>query len=735
LSDFPVTPAHMANTGVKGRLVVAGTTNGIPGVSVSAFDIDPLNGEEHLGTVKTAADGSFTITYSPDTYRTWFLDRDPDIEVRITGDGLRLLWERAQAEDVQDSVLDLQEIPIHSNNFRAPDDGAMDPASVAARRNDRYWLVTHTALDPANGDAVRLTRGNQVEWLVDGAAMFPALTDDIAAAASSINFMNMMFAVDQLFSKLEFPPGKDHKTVTANDFVTVHRIERILRNKARSNIPVRVLHWDLMDTGDLLSVLIFDRADTADEVRKFFENSPVVTDTFESTELLHIKTVIIDGALAYVIGSTMKQGYFSDAEHPIRDARHGERSLMHDVSLKVRGPAVRGVDQTFATIWNAKATPVEVRPSPQLPPIGGDDAPAAIQVLRTLPGEVFATALTGDGIESVPHGETGILESYQRAILKAEEYIYIEDQYFTSREIVDAIKQRMEEKENLEVIAVLNVKPDIAGYQARQNALIGELRDALGAAKDRLGIFTMWSTDDTQPKFEIANIYVHSKLAIIDDLWATVGTANLDGASLNQRQWELILEGILDEMSPMKKALVTLLTPLIPALFMLPFVPLVLLAGSAITLPTLMPFIVDAIRKETARKSQHAVAGRTVQPPRHPELNLVVYNGVAGQPATESVRELREILWLEQLGELAPITRPPEGWLPHWRAIATRHRDQIRNASQGLPHQPAKTKILEWSPEDNPKAYLAALGVTVKNINVRGSGEKMPFKITEAQPA
>jgi phosphatidylserine/phosphatidylglycerophosphate/cardiolipin synthase-like enzyme len=725
----------MANTGVKGRLVVAGTTNGIPGVSVSAFDIDPLNGEEHLGTVKTAADGSFTITYSPDTYRTWFLDRDPDIEVRITGDGLRLLWERAQAEDVQDSVLDLQEIPIHSNNFRAPDDGAMDPASVAARRNDRYWLVTHTALDPANGDAVRLTRGNQVEWLVDGAAMFPALTDDIAAAASSINFMNMMFAVDQLFSKLEFPPGKDHKTVTANDFVTVHRIERILRNKARSNIPVRVLHWDLMDTGDLLSVLIFDRADTADEVRKFFENSPVVTDTFESTELLHIKTVIIDGALAYVIGSTMKQGYFSDAEHPIRDARHGERSLMHDVSLKVRGPAVRGVDQTFATIWNAKATPVEVRPSPQLPPIGGDDAPAAIQVLRTLPGEVFATALTGDGIESVPHGETGILESYQRAILKAEEYIYIEDQYFTSREIVDAIKQRMEEKENLEVIAVLNVKPDIAGYQARQNALIGELRDALGAAKDRLGIFTMWSTDDTQPKFEIANIYVHSKLAIIDDLWATVGTANLDGASLNQRQWELILEGILDEMSPMKKALVTLLTPLIPALFMLPFVPLVLLAGSAITLPTLMPFIVDAIRKETARKSQHAVAGRTVQPPRHPELNLVVYNGVAGQPATESVRELREILWLEQLGELAPITRPPEGWLPHWRAIATRHRDQIRNASQGLPHQPAKTKILEWSPEDNPKAYLAALGVTVKNINVRGSGEKMPFKITEAQPA
>jgi hypothetical protein len=43
-------------------------------------------------------------------------------------------------------------------------------------------------------------------------------------------------------------------------------------------------------------------------------------------------------------------------------------------------------------------------------------------------------------------------------------------------------------------------------------------------------------------------------------------------------------------------------------------------------------------------------------------------------------------------------------------------------------------KILEWSPEATPKDYLAALGVKVKNINVRSGGEKMPFHITEAQP-
>jgi phosphatidylserine/phosphatidylglycerophosphate/cardiolipin synthase-like enzyme len=725
----------VANTGVRGRVVFAGTpTKGIPGLTVCAFDIDPLNGEDHLGTVQSLADGTFTIAYTPDRYRTWFLDRNPDIEVRIYGEGARLLWETPKADDVQADVFDAGTIEIHESNFRVPDNGLDNPESVAERRSDKYWLVTHTSLNPANGEPVRLTRGNQIDWLVDGALMFPALTDDIANATRSINFLNMMFAVNNLFSKLEFPQGTDHTTVTENDFVKVHRLERILRNQALKNIPVRVLSWDLMDTGDLLSVLLFDRADTADEVKEFFATTPVVTDAFESTQLLHIKAVVVDGSMAYVLGSTMKQGYFSDSEHPIRDARHGERTLMHDVSLKVKGPAVRFVDQTFATIWNAGPTPVEVNPAPQLLPIGGDQAPIGVQVVRTLPGEVFANPVHGPDVEDLPHGETGILESYQRAIMKAEEYIYIEDQYFTSPEIVSALKLRMKEKPALEVIVVLNVKPDIGGYHAKQNAFINELLEDLGPQKDRLGIFTMWSSDDTQPKFEIANIYVHSKLAIVDDVWASVGSANLDGASLNQRQWGLILEGTLDELPPLKKALVTLLSPLLPALAMIPFAPLVLLAGSAITFPTLLPFIVDAIRKETARTTQHANPGRAVQPPRHPELNLVVYNGIAGQPATSAVRELREILWTEQLGGLPPITRPSGGWLGHWRAIATAHGNKIRNAAEGRPHLPTKTKILEWSPEPVPKDYLKALGVKVENINVRSSGQKMPFHITEAQP-
>ena len=186
----------------------------------------------------------------------------------------------------------------------------------------------------------------------------------------------------------------------------------------------------------------------------------------------------------------------------------------------------------------------------------------------------------------IPFGETGVLEGYQRAIMKAEEYIYIEDQYLVSQDIADAIAIRMKEKSDLEVILVLNVKPDIPGYHRKQAALLKQLRDALPPnQQDRLGIFTIWSTDDVpSSKFEIAHIYVHAKVAMIDDKWATVGTANLDGASLNRRQWDLILKAELGErldsligdfkkLGLAKEIVVAILGPLYVALFLIAWCP------------------------------------------------------------------------------------------------------------------------------------------------------------------
>ena len=679
----------MANKGVTGRIVFVGPDEGPRDlkVTIRAFDIDPITEDDHLGETVRVGDGVFSINYEPGKYRAWFVDRNPDIEVRIYGPGERLLWETPQQEGVSAEILDVGTIEIHKRNFPVLASG-----SAAEQKNDRSWLVTHTAFDPKNGDAVRLEPGNEVEWLVDGAAMFPAITDAIEKAAKSVRLLNLFFKIDKLFSKFDFSQtGKDHKTLADGDKVKVSRLEKIMLKRANDlNIPTHVLVWNLAD------IFLFDDVDTADEVANFFQGSNVLTDVLTTTQLLHIKLVVVDDTkpnnppqlTAYVIGSTMSQGYFSDQEHLIHDARHGG-SLMHDASLSVKGPAVRHVDQTFSTIWNAEPTASPVDPAPQMAPISGG---ASVQVLRTLPGELFTSNQPGPNTENLPHGETGILEAYQRAIMKAEEYIYIEDQYFTSKEIVDAIKLRVHENTKLEVILVLNIKPDIAGYPEKQTAFLNELLQD-SQIKDRIGVFTLWTSDASRTPFEINNIYVHAKLAIIDDKWATVGTANIDGASLNQRQWELIVKGIWEDLPLWKK----LLIPLIPVLILLTL---------PAALPRLWPFIISAIRKERVRTSQHAVPHRERQPPRHPELNLVVYNDVAGQPQTGKVRELREKLWEEQLGAPPPAAKPSDGWVKFWNDAAQAHLGKIQN--RGV----TKTKILKWKPFTNPEKNLKALGVS-----------------------
>src|ERR1044071_1211507 len=209
----------MANRGVKGRIVFAETGDPpIPDVTVAAFDIDPFNADDPLGKeVLTDSNGEFTIDYDPGTYRLWIADRKPDIELRVYGPGKRGLWEGEVHEDGDAGVVPVDPIRIPRTNFPPAD--PQDPS----------WLVCHTSLDPSNGTPVRLTTGNEIEWLIDGARMFPAVTDAIEGAQSFVRFMNLNFYIKGLISKFVFPNNQPPEDVAENDVVKVSRLERILK--------------------------------------------------------------------------------------------------------------------------------------------------------------------------------------------------------------------------------------------------------------------------------------------------------------------------------------------------------------------------------------------------------------------------------------------------------------------------------------------------------------------------
>jgi phosphatidylserine/phosphatidylglycerophosphate/cardiolipin synthase-like enzyme len=248
----------------------------------------------------------------------------------------------------------------------------------------------------------------------------------------------------------------------------------------------------------------------------------------------HCKMVIVDHSRAVVIGSPFEQRYFDTLFHRIEAPQRGENTsdIVHDLSMAVVGPAARDLFESFRLYWNEdisdkqqqiKPLPPELEPNTQTS-AGDEDDLAKLQVVRTLSATRF------DGLKG--KSEKGILEGYLRAFAAAQHYIYLETQYFTDGVITDGLVAALKANKNLQLIIVVPIKPDVLFYPRRQEKRIEQLREAGG---DRVGVFTRWTYDkrSNEPRPWVAPVYIHAKGAIVDDSWATIGSANLDGLSLD----------------------------------------------------------------------------------------------------------------------------------------------------------------------------------------------------------
>ena len=187
--------------------------------------------------------------------------------------------------------------------------------------------------------------------------------------------------------------------------------------------------------------------------------------------VLHTKMVIADGQRATVLGSPYSQRYFDDPRHQIDNPERGDTTsdIVHDVSIGLVGPVVGDLHETFRAYWNEDQTPGDQIPS--LPPDqvakaqpSGTDGVVKVQVVRTLSAGRFSFL---DGTS-----EKGILESYLRAFGQAKRFIYLENQYFTDAIIADALAKVLKDKPGLELIFLLNIKPDVMLYPGRQARLV-----------------------------------------------------------------------------------------------------------------------------------------------------------------------------------------------------------------------------------------------------------------------
>jgi phosphatidylserine/phosphatidylglycerophosphate/cardiolipin synthase-like enzyme len=249
--------------------------------------------------------------------------------------------------------------------------------------------------------------------------------------------------------------------------------------------------------------------------------------------------VVIDGQVAFLGGLDLCDHRWDDRSHkdpnPLRLSRGTPHQPFHDVQAYVAGvEAAQHLTALFVSRWSAAGGD-----SLTLPPAATaspDQKPAGLVPLAA--STIFLSRTDPRGS---PTGTTDcreIYELYARAISSAERLIYIETQYFSSREVGAALVERLSKASAspLDVVIVLNMQGETPKEQIAvglaQAKIIGSLREAAQHSGHRLGIYyTVPHTDGTQEPERAT--YIHSKIAIVDDRFLTVGSANLTNRSMS----------------------------------------------------------------------------------------------------------------------------------------------------------------------------------------------------------
>jgi phosphatidylserine/phosphatidylglycerophosphate/cardiolipin synthase-like enzyme len=129
--------------------------------------------------------------------------------------------------------------------------------------------------------------------------------------------------------------------------------------------------------------------------------------------------------------------------------------------------------------------------------------------------------------DAVPHGDFRIVEAYLRAIRSAESFIYLENQFLWSPEIVDALVAKLRRPPSADFRIVVLLPANANNGQDDTKGQLAVLVDA-DEGHDRFLATTIRSrTGDRDDP-----LYVHAKVGIVDDRWLTIGSANLNSHSL-----------------------------------------------------------------------------------------------------------------------------------------------------------------------------------------------------------
>jgi phosphatidylserine/phosphatidylglycerophosphate/cardiolipin synthase-like enzyme/uncharacterized membrane protein YdjX (TVP38/TMEM64 family) len=373
----------------------------------------------------------------------------------------------------------------------------------------------------------RILPADRAAFLIDGASYFAAFKSAVKRAERSVLIVGWDF------------DSRIHLQHDAEPHDGAEQLRNFLKGviSRRKDLHIHILIWDFA------VIYALDR-----------ELFPVIKLDWQVPRRLHFrldgdhpvgashhqKIVVVDDAVAFVGGIDLAKSRWDTPEHIAKDPRRVDplgRSYppRHDVQMAVDGQAAAALGDLVRERWH-RATGDRLKPpqrkqsDPWPPELSADMENVRVGIART--ESAYEERKEIREVESL----------YCDAIAAARRYIYVENQYFTSEKIAEALAARLEEENGPEVVLVLPRR--CPGWL--EESTMGALRSLLVKRlrgrdlHERLRAYY-----PIVPQLGEEDVIVHAKLMVVDDRLVRVGSANLSNRSMGlDSECDLAIEAL-----------------------------------------------------------------------------------------------------------------------------------------------------------------------------------------------
>jgi phosphatidylserine/phosphatidylglycerophosphate/cardiolipin synthase-like enzyme len=424
--------------------------------------------------------------------------------------------------------------------------------------------------DPGFSDPTKelplYTESNTVEPLVDGFEAFSRIVKDLRRIYSTSDFF--LFCNWQTLHTFPLIPGDPSST-----------LQQHLQNIDGAGAPTRALIWhhiagsDNRQTHNFINSLVHGQSVLDARTHHSFTPLPEL-DLTTLLGLLTATRIDISGLVgllavtayavqvkhmgshhskvsvirysegtasaaetaAYIGGMDFNPNRMDDPDHLPTHTR------FHDVHCRIVGPAVRDVVKMFVDRW---ADHPDNQPTSRQLYVGPPAATGATYIepfVASTSGSCMVQVTSTYGATTLsyaPNGDRTIWATLKQAISRAQKYIYIEDQYLVSPELSAELLSALSRIQHLVIVIDHNGLETLTPQFYRARYLF--LQPLQSAAQSKLHVFSLANYGSTYK--------IHTKVVIIDDVFATIGSANMDrrGFTHDTQTNVFVLDGMVED--------------------------------------------------------------------------------------------------------------------------------------------------------------------------------------------